>query len=134
VAPASAFAGKVVQLVDDDDDLLIALAAPLRRRGFDVAVATDAVTAVSTAVRRPPDVVVMDIGLPGGSGVMVMQRLHSLPQLAGVPVIMLSGRDPEKHRDDALAAGAVAYLAKPITPEELMAAVVTALGGDPDSA
>ena len=133
-APASAFAGKVVQLVDDDDDLLIALAAPLRRRGFDVAVATDAVTAVSTAVRRPPDVVVMDIGLPGGSGVMVMQRLHSLPQLAGVPVIMLSGRDPEKHRDDALAAGAVAYLAKPITPEELMAAVVTALGGDPDSA
>ena len=60
--------------------------------------------------------------------------LHSLPQLAGVPVIMLSGRDPEKHRDDALAAGAVAYLAKPITPEELMAAVVTALGGDPDSA
>jgi CheY-like chemotaxis protein len=65
---------------------------------------------------------------------MVMQRLHSLPQLAGVPVIMLSGRDPEKHRDDALAAGAVAYLAKPITPEELMAAVVTALGGDPDSA
>jgi len=129
-ASPSAFAGKVVLLVDDDEDLLISLAAPLRRQAFDVAVATDAVTAISTAVKHPPDVVVMDIGLPGGSGVTVMQRLHSLPQLAGVPVIMLSGRDPEKHRDDALAAGAAAYLAKPAAPEELMAAVVAALGGD----
>ena len=129
----SALSGRVVLLVDDDEDLLIALAAPLRRQGFDVAVATDAVTAISTAVKRPPDVVVMDIGLPGGSGMMVMQRLHSLPQLAGVPVIMLSGRDPEMHRDDALAAGAAAYLAKPVAPEQLMAAVVTALGGDPAS-
>ena len=92
--------------------------------------ATDAVTAISTAVKQPPDVVIMDIGLPGGDGMMVMQRLHSLPQLAGVPVIMLSGRDPERHRDDALAAGAAAYLAKPVTPEELPAAVVAALGGD----
>ena len=127
----SALAGKIVLLVDDDEDLLIALAAPLRRQGFDVAVATDAVTAISTAVKRPPDVVVMDIGLPGGDGMMVMQRLHSLPQLAGVPVIVLSGRDPERHRDDALAAGAAAYLSKPIMPEDLMAAVVAALRGDP---
>jgi len=131
-APA-ALAGKIVLLVDDDQDLLVALAAPLRRQGFDVAVATDAVTAISTAVKRPPDVVVMDIGLPGGDGMMVMQRLHSLPQLAGVPVIVLSGRDPERHRDDALAAGAAAYLSKPIMPEDLMAAVVAALGGDPVS-
>ena len=129
---AGPHAGKLVLLVDDDEDLLVALAAPLRRQGFDVAVATDAVTAVSTAVKQPPDVVVMDIGLPGGDGTMVMQRLHSLPQLAGVPVLMLSGRDPEKHRDAALAAGAAAYLApKPIAPDQLTAAVVEALGGDP---
>jgi two-component system KDP operon response regulator KdpE len=122
-------AGKVVLLVDDDEDLLVALAAPLRRQGFDVAVATDAVTAVSTAVKQPPDVVILDIGLPGGDGMMVMQRLHSLPHLAGVPVIMLSGRDPEKHREEALGAGAVAYLVKPVAPDELTAAVFEALGG-----
>jgi DNA-binding response OmpR family regulator len=126
-----AYAGRLVLLVDDDEDLLVALAGPLRRQGFDVAVATDAVTAVSTAVRQPPDVVIMDIGLPGGDGTMVMQRLHSLPQLAGVPVIMLSGRDPEKHREAALAAGAAAYLSKPVAPDRLAAAVVEALGGDP---
>ena len=131
VASASAaFADKVIMLVDDDEDLLVALAAPLRRQGFDVTVATDAVTAISTAVKQPPDVIIMDIGLPGGDGVTVMGRLHSLPQLAGVPVIMLSGRDAGKHRDDALAAGAAAYLVKPIGPEALTAAVVKALGGD----
>ena len=116
-------AGKVILLVDDDEELLIALAAPLRRRGYEVACATDAVTAISTALKQPPDVVIMDIGLPGGNGITVMQRLHSLPQLAGVPVLMVSGRDPEKNRDGALAAGAVAYFAKPVTPEVLSAAV-----------
>lgn len=129
----SALAGKVVLLVDDDEDLLVALAAPLRRQGLDVEVATDAVTAVSTAVKQPPDVIVLDIGLPGGDGLMVMQRLHSLPQLAGVPVIVLSGRDPEKHRESALAAGAVAYLSKPVASDVLGQAVVDALSGDAGS-
>jgi len=124
-----ALLGKVVLLVDDDEELLVALAAPLRRQGFEVAVATDAVTAISTAVKQPPDAIVMDIGLPGGDGITVMQRLHSLPQLAGAPVIMVSGRDPEKHREAALAAGAVAYFAKPVAPEALGAAVTEALLG-----
>ena len=125
----SGMAGKVVLLVDDDEDLLVALAAPLRRRGFDVTVATDAVTAIATAVRQPPDAVVLDIGLPGGDGLMVMQRLHSLPQVAGAPVIILSGRDPEKNRDTALSAGAVAYFTKPVAADVLGQAVVDALLG-----
>jgi DNA-binding response OmpR family regulator len=128
-AAAGAHAGKLVLLVDDDEDLLLALAAPLRRKGFDVAVATDAVTAVSSSIKQPPHVVVMDIGLPGGDGVMVMQRLHALPQLAGVPVIILSGRDPAASRDASLAAGAAAYLAKPVAPDVLVDAVIQALSG-----
>jgi two-component system KDP operon response regulator KdpE len=116
--------------VDDDEDLLVALAAPLRRFGFDVAVATDAVTAVSSAVKAPPDAVVMDIGLPGGDGIVVMQRLHALPRLSGVPVVVLSGRDPAEHREAALSAGAAAYLAKPVAPDALAAAVIDALRGD----
>jgi DNA-binding response OmpR family regulator len=128
-AETGAHAGKLVLLVDDDEDLLVTLAVPLRRQGFDVAVATDAVTAVSSAVRRPPDLVIMDIGLPGGDGTMVMQHLHALPKLAGVPVIVLSGRDPERHREAALAAGAAAYLQKPVAPDELLAAIVEALVG-----
>jgi DNA-binding response OmpR family regulator len=126
--PSGPWSGRRVLLVDDDDDLLVALAAPLRRKGFHVAVATDAVTAISKAVKEPPDVVVMDLGLPGGDGMTVMQRLHALPQLSGVPVLVISGRDPAAYRDAALAAGAVAYLAKPVSPDVLAAVVVDALG------
>lgn len=128
--PTGPYSGRRVLLVDDDEDLLVALATPLRRFGFDVAVATDAVTAVSSAVKEPPDAVVMDIGLPGGDGIVVMQRLHALPRLSGVPVVVLSGRDPAEHREAALSAGAAAYLAKPVAPDALAAAVIDALRGD----
>lgn len=119
--------GQLVLLVDDDPDLLAVLAATLRRRGFEVAVAADAVAAVTTAVRQRPDAVVLDIGLPGGDGATVMRRLHALPQLAGVPVLMLSGRDADTYREAVLKAGAVAYLAKPVDAEELVAALRLAL-------
>jgi DNA-binding response OmpR family regulator len=125
--PAAEDVARLVLLVDDDGDLLAVLAAALRQRGFEVAVAGDAVAAVTTAVRQRPDAVVLDIGLPGGDGTTVMRRLHALPQLAGVPVLMLSGRDPAAYREEALKAGAVAYLAKPVEVEALVAALKLAL-------
>jgi DNA-binding response OmpR family regulator len=118
-----------IMLVDDDQDFVIAQSAVLRRAGYEVVVASDAVSAVAVAVHEKPGAVVLDIGLPGGEGTMVMQRLHALPSLAGVPVVILSGRDPRRYRDGAMAAGASAYLTKPVTPEELLAALAGVLGG-----
>ena len=109
-----------------------ALGAALRQRGYEVAVAQDAVAAMSAAVKLKPHVVVLDVGLPGGEGSVVMKRMHALPQLAGVPVVMMSGRDPEKYRDEALAAGASAYLTKPVDPGDLVLALRVALGEDVD--
>ena len=120
-------AGKVVLIVDDDEELLAVLAAALRRVGLEVMVATDAVSATSTAMKNPPDVVLMDVGLPGGDGVTVMRRLHALPRLAGVPVVVLSGRDPGQHRERAIEAGAVDYLVKPVQPDDLVSALRAAL-------
>jgi DNA-binding response OmpR family regulator len=120
-------AGQLVLLVDDDRALLSVLAATLRRRGFEVTVAADAVAAVSVAVKQRPQAVVLDIGLPGGDGTTVMQRLHAMPQLAGIPVLILSGRDPAACREAVLKAGAVAYLTKPVDAEELVAALRLAL-------
>jgi DNA-binding response OmpR family regulator len=117
----------LILVVDDDRDLLAVLAAALRRRGFEVVVAADAVAAVTTAVRQRPDAVVLDMGLPGGDGTTVMRRLHALPQLAGVPVVICSGRDPAAHREAALDAGAVAYLTKPVDAEDLITALQAAL-------
>lgn len=117
-----------IMLVDDDADLIVAQSAVLRRAGYEVLVATDAVSAVAVAVREKPQAVILDIGLPGGEGTVVMQRLHALPALAGVPVVILSGRDPQRYRDEILAAGAVAYLTKPAAPEDLLATLERVLG------
>ncbi len=103
-------APRLVLLVDDDQDLLMVLSATLKQRGYDVGVAQDAVAAMGAAVKLRPQVVVLDVGLPGGEATVVMKRMHALPQLAGVPVVMMSGRDPEKYRTEALAEGASAYL------------------------
>ena len=121
--------GKRVMLVDDDQDFLTITSALLRRGGYEVLIATDAFSAVSVAVKQRPQAVVLDIGLPGGDGITVMQRLHAMPHLAGVPVLMLSGRDPAKYREAALKAGAAAYLTKPVRPEDLLAALRLALHG-----
>ena len=61
---------------------------------------------------------------------MVMKRMHGLPELVGVPVVMISGRDPERYRDEALAAGAVAYLTKPVEADVLVTVLRRALGED----
>jgi len=72
-------------LVDDDQDFVVAQSAVLRRAGYEVLVASDAVSAVSVAVRERPQVVIMDIGLPGGDGTTVMRRLHALPSSPACP-------------------------------------------------
>lgn len=119
--------GHTVLLVDDDHDLLFALSVLLRGRGYQVVAAADGVSAISVAVKNRPGVVVLDIGLPGGEGFTVMDRLRGLPQLAAVPVVILSGLDPERYRERALAAGAVEYLTKPAAEDVLLAAVRRAL-------
>jgi DNA-binding response OmpR family regulator len=121
--------GKSILLVDDDEDFLMVMSAMLRRHGMHVIVATDGITATSIAVKQRPDMIVLDIGLPGGEGTLVMKRLHGLPQLAAVPMVILSGRDPAKHREAALAAGAAAYLTKPVDEQTLLDALALALAG-----
>ena len=118
---------RCVLLVDDDQDFVLATSGVLRRAGYAVCVATDAVSAVSVAVHERPQAVLLDVGLPGGDGTMVMRRLHALPHLAGAPVLVISGRDPDKYRDAALKAGATAYLVKPVEPQELLAALSAAM-------
>ena len=119
--------GKRVMLVDDDQDFLLVTSTLLRRSGYEVLFATDAASAISVAVKQNPQAVVLDIGLPGGDGTTVMQRLHAMPQLAGIPVLILSGRDSAEYRNATLKPGAVAYLTKPVDAEELVAALRLAL-------
>jgi DNA-binding response OmpR family regulator len=121
--------GKKILIVDDDRDLLLGLNIRLKAAGYDVIPASDALSAISKAQRERPDLIILDIGLPGGSGFLVMERLTSLMPVASIPVIVLTARDPHANRERALKAGAVAFLQKPVDNDDLLNTVRKALEG-----
>ena len=121
---------KKILIVDDDADVRELLNVRLRRAGYDTAFATDAISAVSAARREEPDLIVLDLGLPGGEGYTVMERLRAIASLGWVPVVVVSARDPAANRQRAIDAGAKAFLEKPIEMDELLATVERELGAE----
>jgi DNA-binding response OmpR family regulator len=119
---------KKILLIDDDKDVLHVLNLRLKSQGYLVVVAGDAISAISAARREKPDLIVLDIGLPGGDGFLVMKRLQSLFEFALTPIIVVSARDAAATKDSALKAGAVAYFQKPIKTKDFLEAIQRALG------
>jgi len=116
-----------VLIVDDDLDMRRGLNARLKATNYDTAFAGDAVSAVSVALKERPDLILLDIGLPGGDGFPVMQRLQRLASLDAVPIIIVSAREPSTHETKAIAAGAVGYFQKPVDIDKLLSAIANAL-------
>lgn len=123
-------AKKKILIVDDDADLRAALNIRLRANGYQTEFAADAMTAVLQARKYSPDLILLDLGLPGGDGFVVMQRLSTIPALAVIPVIVLSARDKDANENRVAMAGAVAFLQKPYNDEELLVEIRAALGED----
>ena len=117
-----------ILIVEDDQDTRELLKVRLHARGYETAFAFDAVTAISVTREERPDLILLDMGLPGGDGVVVMDRLKAFPALAHIPVIVVSAREQSTTGARATEAGARAYVQKPIDNDELMAAVRSALG------
>ena len=116
-----------ILIVDDDLDLLRGLSVRLNANNYKVSFATDAISAVSMARKEEPDLIILDIGLPGGDGFTVMQRLSSMANLASIPVIILTGRDSFANEERATTAGAKAFLQKPVDNNVLLASIGEAL-------
>jgi DNA-binding response OmpR family regulator len=121
---------RTILVVDDDPDVRRALLLLLKAQGYDVVTSEDAISAMTLAVARVPDVVILDVGLPGGEGFVVMERLRGVPNLAATPVIVISGREPTAIRKRAEEMGAVAFLRKPTDNRLLLEAVRAALGDE----
>jgi CheY-like chemotaxis protein len=119
-------AGKIL-IVDDDHDIRELLSLRLQSEGYQTVFAADAMSAVSVTRQQEPDLILMDIGLPGGTGLTVMERLKNFPALAHIPVLAVSARDPVATKEAALAAGARGFLEKPIDYDALLGAVREAL-------
>ena len=107
-----------VLLVEDERTIAEAVAARLRAEGFTVQVVGDGPSAVDAARRTPPDVIVLDVMLPGFDGLEVCRRIQSE---RSVPVLMLTARDDETDLLIGLAVGADDYLTKPFSMRELTA-------------
>jgi putative two-component system response regulator len=120
--------GKKILIVDDDPDLLLGLAPRLQANSYRVVTAVDAISAVSVARKEAPDLIILDLGLPGGNGLLVMEQLRNLPDVASTPVIVLSARDPAGGAKRSLEAGAVAFFQKPPDNHEFLTAIRHALG------
>ena len=87
-----------ILIVEDDRDLRRALTIRLKAHGYDVVTAEDGVYAVSTARKEHPDLVLLDIGLPAGDGLTVLDRYSKLSDLCDIPVVVLTGRDEDGTR------------------------------------
>jgi DNA-binding response OmpR family regulator len=109
-----------ILIVDDDPDLLKALRLRLRANNCEVISVQDGYSVVGAAQKEKPDVIILDLGLPAGDGFVVLERLQLSDQLSGIPVIVLTARDPQGNEARALKAGAAAFFQKPVDNEELM--------------
>jgi len=112
---------KKILVVDDDSVMRLGYQMLLKTEGYETFFAGDAMSAMSEARKCQPDLIILDMGLPAGDGVVVMQRLKANIHLALVPVIVVSANATNKDR--ALVAGAKAFLPKPWKDEELLATI-----------
>ncbi len=111
-------------LIVDDEPRIAALARDyLEHAGFAVTTAGDGPGALAQVKRERPDLVVLDLGLPGLDGLDVTRRLREDPSTAALPIVMLTARDDEIDKLLGLELGADDYLTKPFSPRELVARV-----------
>jgi DNA-binding response OmpR family regulator len=117
-----------ILIVDDDPVVRHIAHTALKANGFQTTVASDGMSALAQTQRIRPDLIILDLGLPAGGGFLFLQRVKSIPALALIPVLIVSGQDRATNETRSLEAGAKAYLQKPVSPETLVAKVQELLG------
>jgi CheY-like chemotaxis protein len=123
-AMPEAVRGRTVLVVDDDPDIIVYLTALLEDHGLRAVTARNAAEGLQAARRERPDAITLDISMPGRSGIDVFTKLRSTPDLASIPVIIVTGaiefRELVYHRNVPPPDG---YVEKPVKPELLLMSV-----------
>ncbi|NTU84855.1 MAG: response regulator, partial [Chloroflexales bacterium] len=112
-----------ILLADDNEETLATLGDYLRAKGYDLRVARTGREALVQAQEEPPDVILMDIQMPGMDGLEAIRRIRAEAELAHVPILAVTALAMPGDRERCLAAGADAYLAKPINMRTLVATI-----------
>ena len=119
--------GAMVLLIDDDPFMLKITGKQLEHWGYRVMTAADGESGVNVAKDKHPDVILLDFNMPVMTGPEALQALKRDPDMADIPVIMLTGKESEHDRDMVLGLGAFAHVSKPYRPEELSQQVEAAV-------
>ena len=117
--------------VEDNDDNVFMLKPRLERKGYTVIIAVDGEAGIALAQREKPDLILMDLELPGIDGWEATRQLKKLPETSSIPVIAVSAHAMSGDRERALAAGCDEFEAKPVAMPELLKKIRTLLSSPP---
>jgi two-component system phosphate regulon response regulator PhoB len=116
-----------ILVVDDEPDIVDLVCLHLHKEGHETVEATTGFDVIPAAVKHEPDLILLDIMLPGLDGFQVLKRLRADTRVRHIPVIMLTAKSQQHDRITGLEGGAEDYLSKPFSPRELMLRITTVL-------
>ena len=116
-----------VLVADDEPDIRRIIGIFLRRGGHEVFETDDGMRAMTLMEELRPDAAVLDVVMPGMTGIELTRTIRSLPHLAQTPIIMLSARTLAHEVEEGMRSGATMYLSKPFSPATLIAAITKVL-------
>ncbi len=119
---------KKILIVDDDKQIVMLLASRLKANKYEIVVAYDALQAVAQAFREKPDLILLDIKMPAGSGVSVMDHLRDSADTALIPVIVITAFPSLEIQQQVKEMGAVGFITKPFRAEDLLPRIRKVLG------
>lgn len=119
----------LILIVDDSPTEVHAMKVALERHGYQIASAGDGAEAYEKARQMKPDLIFMDVVMPGVNGFQATRKLANDPNTKEIPVIMVTSKDQETDRIWGMRQGAVDYLVKPVSAERLLAKARAALAG-----
>lgn len=120
-----------VLVVDDEPNIVLSLEFLMEQAGFQVTTAEDGEQALESVKNAQPDLILLDISLPGISGFDVLEQLRGQPDTASLPIIMLTAHGREVEREKGMALGADDYITKPFSTQTLVEKVKALLNGAP---
>ncbi|MFP1643333.1 response regulator transcription factor [Pontitalea aquivivens] len=123
--------GRHVLLIEDEPHIAEAIRFILSRAGWQVSLQHDGMAAMAAIAAARPDVVILDLMLPGRSGLEILSDLRADARFTGLPVLMLTARGQQRDREAAARAGASAFLSKPFANADVLAAVRALADGGP---
>ena len=119
---------RCILVVDDEPHIRRVLEVILGSSGFEVVIASDGMQGLDNLGREPVDLILLDLMMPGASGLEILSKIRANPDRANTPVIILTAKGQDTDREAALAGGANDFLTKPFSPRKLIARIEEILG------